>query len=237
MNLIHFDGKLYYALKPVNSLFNSTLIREVYTRGDFMACDLLTGDMTVLPGSARLARKRINTSQRQAIEREFRSYVANVGGKLLRRCGDLTVISDADKSLADNLEEEQAKLTAAEDSIQTLRDRLNGRISATAIAFEGIDEMQGRSLARGGFTAVTSIARSRGVLNEAAALVGIKTADEREDGLQLLRKLEEVYLPKEESVVASASVSEAEGTSVIEEAAPVAKPRAKRVRKNAASKE
>ena len=237
MNLIHFDGKLYYALKPVNSLFNSILIRDVYTRGDFLACDLQTGDMTVLPGTARSIRKRINAVEQRAVEAELSNAVITAKRKMDFVRGDLAVIDSVDTKLSAKLNGELAGLKDAKNAVENLLERLDGRIGETAAAFEGVNEMRGRALTRRGWTGCEAIARGFEGLNVSAGMIGRKNSQELKDGLTLLRKLEEVFLPKEAPAAASASVSEAEGASVIEEAAPVAKPRAKRVRKNAASKE
>ena len=240
MNLIHFEGKLYYALKPVNSLFNSILIREVYTRGDFLACDLQTGDMTVLPGTARLAGKNINASRRRVIGTEFNSAVLRALSQMNEAYGTLSVISAADKRLAEVLREEQTNLNDAELVISDLQVQLNDRINAAAMAFEGIDDMQGHAMMRHGYAACARIKNGRGVLSEAAGLISGKTAHERKTGLQLLRKLEEVYLPKEEPLVAARAATSWLAASEIEPAADVAKeavPKAKRVRKSVAPKE
>ena len=238
MKFVIHEERLYSIVQPSPNLFHSSMVREVYTRGDFMAVDLITGTLTILPGWVRNHRRMISRASHSNCEFEMGAIARKILKHLLEVTSDTAVIRRVDARLADTLQEEQINLNDAKLAINDLQVQLEGRISATAIAFEGIDEMQGRSLARGGFTAGTSIKRSRGVLNEAAALVVIKTADERKDGLTLLRKLEEVYLPKEEAVVAFVPVSKAEGTaSAVEEAAPVSKPRAKRVRKNDAPKE
>ena len=53
MKLVLHDNKLYSAVTPSAYMFHSTMIREVYSRGDFLAVDLMTGDMTVIPGRAQ----------------------------------------------------------------------------------------------------------------------------------------------------------------------------------------
>lgn len=46
---VHTDGKPYMRITPAKRLFNSTMIHEVVTRGDFFAVNLQTGIFTVLP--------------------------------------------------------------------------------------------------------------------------------------------------------------------------------------------
>jgi hypothetical protein len=47
-----YKGEPYMKIVPVKRLFNSTMIHEVITRGDFFAVNLLTNVFTVLPAGA-----------------------------------------------------------------------------------------------------------------------------------------------------------------------------------------
>lgn len=51
------NGIPYLKVIPVKRLFNSTMVHEVVTRGDFFAVDLLTGSLTVLPNGADKSEK------------------------------------------------------------------------------------------------------------------------------------------------------------------------------------
>ena len=50
LKALHIDGRNYYKVIPAKRLFNSTMIHEVITRGDFFAVDLETGTLTILAG-------------------------------------------------------------------------------------------------------------------------------------------------------------------------------------------
>jgi len=50
-----YDGKAYMRVTPVKRLFNSTMVHEVVTRGDFFAVNLQTAELTVLPSGADIA--------------------------------------------------------------------------------------------------------------------------------------------------------------------------------------
>ena len=45
------NGQLYAKIVPSKRLFNSTMIHDVVTRGDFFALNITTGEFTILPGS------------------------------------------------------------------------------------------------------------------------------------------------------------------------------------------
>lgn len=45
------NGEPYLRIIPSKKLFNSTMIHEVVTRGDFFAVNLLTNIFTILPQS------------------------------------------------------------------------------------------------------------------------------------------------------------------------------------------
>lgn len=44
-----YNGIPYMRVTPVKRLFNSNMVHEVITRGDFFAVDLRSGSLTVLP--------------------------------------------------------------------------------------------------------------------------------------------------------------------------------------------
>ena len=50
LKALYIDGRNYYKVIPAKRLFNSTMIHEVITRGDFFAVDLETGTLTILAG-------------------------------------------------------------------------------------------------------------------------------------------------------------------------------------------
>ena len=50
LKALYIDGRNYYKVIPAKKLFNSTLVHEVITRGDFFAVDLETGTLTILAG-------------------------------------------------------------------------------------------------------------------------------------------------------------------------------------------
>ena len=50
LKALNIDGRNYYKVIPAKKLFNSTLVHEVITRGDFFAVDLETGTLTILAG-------------------------------------------------------------------------------------------------------------------------------------------------------------------------------------------
>ena len=50
LKALNIDGRNYYKVIPAKRLFNSTMIHEVITRGDFFAVDLETGTLTILAG-------------------------------------------------------------------------------------------------------------------------------------------------------------------------------------------
>lgn len=47
-----YNGKPYLRVTPVKRLFNSTMVHEVVTRGDFFAVELITSTLTILPQGA-----------------------------------------------------------------------------------------------------------------------------------------------------------------------------------------
>ena len=47
-----YKGEPYMKIVPAKRLFNSTMIHEVVTRGDFFAVNLSTNTFTVLPNGA-----------------------------------------------------------------------------------------------------------------------------------------------------------------------------------------
>ena len=50
LKTIYLDGRNFVKVVPAKRLFNSTMIHEVCTRGDFFAVDIETGTLTVLAG-------------------------------------------------------------------------------------------------------------------------------------------------------------------------------------------
>ena len=50
LKALYIDGRNYCKVIPAKRLFNSTMIHEVITRGDFFAVDLETGTLTILAG-------------------------------------------------------------------------------------------------------------------------------------------------------------------------------------------
>ena len=50
LKALNIDGRNYYKVIPAKRLFNSTMVHEVITRGDFFAVDLETGTLTILAG-------------------------------------------------------------------------------------------------------------------------------------------------------------------------------------------
>ena len=50
LKALNIDGRNYYKVIPAKRLFNSTMVHEVITRGDFFAVDIETGTLTVLAG-------------------------------------------------------------------------------------------------------------------------------------------------------------------------------------------
>ena len=50
LKALNIDGRNYCKVIPAKRLFNSTMIHEVITRGDFFAVDLETGTLTILAG-------------------------------------------------------------------------------------------------------------------------------------------------------------------------------------------
>jgi hypothetical protein len=54
MHTFIHNGSRYTKIIPSKKLFNSSLIHEVVTRGDFFALNIATGQFTVLPGSTLL---------------------------------------------------------------------------------------------------------------------------------------------------------------------------------------
>ena len=50
LKALNIDGRNYCKVIPAKKLFNSTMIHEVITRGDFFAVDLETGTLTILAG-------------------------------------------------------------------------------------------------------------------------------------------------------------------------------------------
>jgi hypothetical protein len=46
------DFNPYIKVIPVKRLFNSTMVHEVVTRGDFFAVNLATGELTILPAGS-----------------------------------------------------------------------------------------------------------------------------------------------------------------------------------------
>lgn len=44
-----YNGVPYMRVTPVKRLFNSNMVHEVITRGDFFAVDLRSGLLTILP--------------------------------------------------------------------------------------------------------------------------------------------------------------------------------------------
>ena len=51
-NVFMYSDKPYMKVIPVKRLFNSTMVHEVVTRGDFFAVCLLDNSLTVLPQGA-----------------------------------------------------------------------------------------------------------------------------------------------------------------------------------------
>jgi hypothetical protein len=51
-NVFVFAGTPYLRVVPVKKLFNSTMVHEVVTRGDFFAVNLTNNHLTVLPNGA-----------------------------------------------------------------------------------------------------------------------------------------------------------------------------------------
>ena len=50
LKTIYLDGRNFVKVVPAKRLFNSTMVHEVCTRGDFFAVDLETGTLTILAG-------------------------------------------------------------------------------------------------------------------------------------------------------------------------------------------
>ena len=50
LKALNIDGRNYCKVIPAKRLFNSTMIHEVITRGDFFAVDIETGTLTILAG-------------------------------------------------------------------------------------------------------------------------------------------------------------------------------------------
>ena len=50
LKALYLDGRNFVKVIPAKRLFNSTMIHEVITRGDFFAVDLETGTLTILAG-------------------------------------------------------------------------------------------------------------------------------------------------------------------------------------------
>ena len=50
LKALYIDGRNYCKVIPAKRLFNSTMVHEVITRGDFFAVDLETGTLTILAG-------------------------------------------------------------------------------------------------------------------------------------------------------------------------------------------
>ena len=50
LKTIYLDGRNFVKVVPAKRLFNSTMVHEVCTRGDFFAVDIETGTLTVLAG-------------------------------------------------------------------------------------------------------------------------------------------------------------------------------------------
>lgn len=55
MKVFMYKDEPYMMVIPAKRLFNSTMIHEVITRGDFFAVNLLTSIFTILPNGANHA--------------------------------------------------------------------------------------------------------------------------------------------------------------------------------------
>lgn len=190
MKLVLHDNKLYSAVTPSAYMFHSTMIREVYSRGDFLAVDLMTGDMTVLPGRARMIRKF--SGNRFTIEQELGTAVSTALERLKEATSDVKVIKKIDDRLAKQLADEREKLEEAGELLEELSALFDARMSATAIACEHVDSLTGDASSRYPSHTSDRIFVARNMLGETAALVSEPSSIEKRTGRSLLKKLEEI---------------------------------------------
>jgi hypothetical protein len=54
MKVFTYKDREYIRVIPVKKLFNSTMIHEVVNRGDIFAIDLITQELTIIPGKAEV---------------------------------------------------------------------------------------------------------------------------------------------------------------------------------------
>lgn len=47
-----YNNNIYFLCKPVKALFKSDMVHNVITRGDVFAVNMLTNELTVIPGTA-----------------------------------------------------------------------------------------------------------------------------------------------------------------------------------------
>lgn len=54
INTFEYNGKTYVKVTPVKSLFHSTMVYEVITRGSIFAVNVASGELTIIPGQKEL---------------------------------------------------------------------------------------------------------------------------------------------------------------------------------------
>ena len=243
MKLIAHENKLYMIASPVIPLFNSSLIREVCTRGDFFAIDLTDGTMTILPGAIRTDRRNLRRIGYHKAETLFDSYVRDCKKRILETSGDIAIIESANKDLAHSLALEQSNVDNALNALTILKDDIAGRVKAVAMLCEAAVDLPCAAIARQGDHAYMAINEQTAQIRAIAANVKYANPNARGKAVDLLRKMDEDYQtdmqrnldkinsgkPADHNVVSEDSPVEADDTK----AAPV--PPRKRAKKPAES--
>jgi len=89
MKVFEYNDRLYLRVVPAKSLFSSTTIHNVVTRGDFFGVDIETGYLTVIPGHA-VADLGDHTVAVQSVAKQIRSATSVY---LLRKDGSSRKLS------------------------------------------------------------------------------------------------------------------------------------------------